>query len=66
MEPQEFHHREPRERIFSLGLSGNAPLPLPLDGGVGVIMVENFKGFRFDPPHPAPLPQGEREFPDEN
>jgi hypothetical protein len=33
---------------------------------VGVIMVKNLKGFRFDPPHRAPLPQEEREFPDEN
>ena len=36
------------------------------EGRVGVIMVKNFKGFRFDPPHPAPLPPGEREFLDEN
>jgi len=35
------------------------------EGRVGVIMVKNFKGFRFDLPHPGPLPPGEREFPDE-
>jgi len=30
---------------------------------VGVIMDKNFKTFHFDPPHPSPLPQGERGFP---
>jgi len=33
---------------------------------VGVIMAPNFNTFHFYPPHPAPLPKGEREFPDEN
>jgi hypothetical protein len=36
------------------------------EGRVGVIMVQNFKAFRFAPPHPTPLPRGEGEFPDEN
>jgi hypothetical protein len=31
---------------------------------MGVIMDSKFKTFCFDPPHPSPLPQGEREFPD--
>jgi hypothetical protein len=34
------------------------------EGGVGVIMSRNFKTIYFHPPHPRPLPQGEREFPD--
>jgi len=31
-----------------------------------VIKLKNFKAFYPYPPHPAPLPQGDREFPDEN
>jgi len=33
---------------------------------VGVITVWNFSSFHFYPPHPRPLPRGERRFPDEN
>jgi len=40
--------------------------PLMGEGGVGVIISRDFKAFHFDPPHPGPLPRGEREFPDEN
>ena len=31
---------------------------------VGVMKVKNFKACHPHPPHPNPLPQGEREFPD--
>jgi len=31
---------------------------------VGVIMSRNFRAFYVYLPHPAPLPPGEREFPD--
>jgi len=36
------------------------------EGGVGVIIFRDFKEFPFIPPHPNPLPQGAREFPDGN
>jgi hypothetical protein len=36
------------------------------EGQGGVIMVWNLNGFCFRSPHPLPLPQGEREFPDGN
>jgi hypothetical protein len=32
---------------------------------VGVIEAQIFKFFYLHSPHPNPLPQGEREFPDE-
>jgi hypothetical protein len=35
-------------------------------GRVRVIMVQNIEMFCFTPPHPNPLPQGERGFPDGN
>ena len=35
-------------------------------GRVGVIMAQNLNTFHFNPPHPTPLPQGERRFPDGN
>ena len=36
------------------------------EGRVRVIMVWNIEMFCFAPPHPNPLPQGERGFPDGN
>ena len=30
---------------------------------MGVVMARNIKTFHFDPPHPNPLPPGERGFP---
>ena len=36
------------------------------EGRVRVILVQNIEMFCFAPPHPSPLPQGERGFPDEN
>jgi len=36
------------------------------EGRLRVIMVQNIEMFCFAPPHPNPLPQGERGFPDEN
>jgi hypothetical protein len=36
------------------------------EGRVRVIMVRNIEMFCFAPPHPNPLPQGERGFPDKN
>jgi len=33
---------------------------------VGVITIGISRLFISTPPHPAPLPRGEREFPDEN
>jgi hypothetical protein len=43
---------------------GNPVSSSPLMGEerVGVIRVRNIEIFHFDPPHPAPLPHGEREF----
>jgi hypothetical protein len=43
-----------------------SPPPLRGRDRVGVIMAQNFNTFHFNSPHPGPLPQGEREFPDEN
>ena len=36
------------------------------EGRVRVITVQNFKVFVFTPPHPDPLPPGERGVPDGN
>ena len=49
--------------------SGNPQIPLPLwrgRGRVGVVTSGISRRFVSIPPHPAPLPRGEREFPDEN
>jgi hypothetical protein len=48
----------PETRLFSSPSMG--------EGEGGVIMARNFKTFYFYPPHPAPLPLGERGFPDEH
>ena len=48
----------PETRLFSSPSTG--------EERVGVIMIRNLKTSCFQPPHPAPLPLGEREFPDEH